>query len=445
MFCGKRLFSAVLLFCTLSLGAASDDNLFFAARRDSLMKRVEGSIAVLRGAADTRGYVPFRQNNDFYYLTGVETPGAFLIVDSVEKESILFLPPRDSGTEQWEGARLFAGRAAAAATGIEQVRDVQKLEAELVRRRRGAAAVYTPLRAEETAATSRDRASRHDLLQESNPWDGRPSREKAFEASLKKKVGTGVTVRDLSPVLDAMRRIKDEQEIQRMREASRIGAIGLNEAMRTTRPGIYEYQIAAVADFIFRWEGAQGQAYFPLVGSGANSCVVHYYANARMTISGDIIVMDFGPDYKYYQSDITRTFPVSGKFTEEQRQVYAIVLEAQKAALAKVRAGSTIRGINEAGRAVVDRAGYGKYWLHGVSHYIGLATHDVGGPEPFEPGVAITVEPGIYIPEKNLGIRIEDTVLVTREGCEILSRGVPKEITEIEKLMTERGLYPKNF
>jgi Xaa-Pro aminopeptidase len=169
---------------------------------------------------------------------------------------------------------------------------------------------------------------------------------------------------------------------------------------------------------------------------------LHYSANSRQTQPGDLFVLDFGPEYQYYQSDITRTFPVSGKFTEEQARVYRVVLEAQKAALAKVRPGATFADINRAAREVITRHGYGKYWRHGVSHYVGMSTHDVGGSEALEPGVVLTVEPGIYIEEKALGIRIEDTVLVTADGCEIFSRDVPKEIDEIENLMARKGIGP---
>jgi Xaa-Pro aminopeptidase len=283
------------------------------------------------------------------------------------------------------------------------------------------------------------------MSQESDRWDGRPTREKAFDLALRKKLGNEVTIKDLSPILDAMRLIKDAQEIERLREASRIASVGLKEAIRAVEPGMHEYQVGAVAEFVFRWEGASGPAYFPIVGSGPNSCVLHYNANNRKMEAGDIVVMDFGPDFLYYDSDVTRTFPVSGTFTAEQRKVYQVVLDAQKAALAIVRPGATFRDINAAARTVIDRAGYGKNWAHGVSHYIGMATHDVGGFQPLEPGVAITVEPGIYIPEQSLGVRIEDTVLVTKDGYENLSKDVPKEITEIEKLMAERSVFPKVF
>jgi Xaa-Pro aminopeptidase len=158
---------------------------------------------------------------------------------------------------------------------------------------------------------------------------------------------------------------------------------------------------------------------------------------------GDIVVMDYAPEYRYYDSDITRTFPVSGKFSDEQIKVYEIVLEAQKAAIQKVRPGSTFAEITNAAREVVSRHGYDKYWQHGVSHFVGMSVHDVGTPDTLQPGMVLTIEPGLYLPEKNLGVRIEDSVLVTEQGCEVLTQGVPKEVAAIEKLMAEKGLMPR--
>jgi Xaa-Pro aminopeptidase len=428
-----------LLILIQAAGITADDRSFFAARREALMKKIEGGIAVLEGAPETRAYTQFRQENDFYYLTGVEVPGAYLLIDAVQHRSILFLPPQDRRIEQWEGPRLFPGAEARAETGIDEALDIARLET-VLENKRGAKDFYVPQAPYETAATSRDRAQEFESAQEHNRWDGRVPRAKAFAQRVRDVIGKDAALKDLSPILDSMRRVKDAQEIERLREAGRIGARGISEAMRSTKPGQFEYQIAAVAEFMFKWQGAMGYAFFPIVGSGPNSCVLHYSRNDRQTHPGDIVVMDFGPDYRYYQSDITRTFPVSGKFSAEQARVYRAVLEAENAALAKVRPGSTFTTLNDAAREVVNRAGYDKYWQHGVSHYLGMSTHDVGASDPFEAGVVVTVEPGIYIPEKELGVRIEDTVLVTPDGCEILTKGVPKEILDIEQLMSQPGI-----
>jgi Xaa-Pro aminopeptidase len=302
--------------------------------------------------------------------------------------------------------------------------------------------LYTPFSPHEIAATSRDRALEHDLIRRNDPWDGRSSREAAFEKNLRAKAGESVRILDLSPILDGMRRIKDSQEIDRLRDASRIGALGLKEAIRSAKPGMVEYQVAALAKSLFLWHGASGEAFYPIVGSGPNSCLIHYERNNRTMAAGDIVVLDFGPDFQYYKSDITRTFPVSGKFSKEQAAVYQVVLDAQNAAIEKVRPGATFDMLEDAARRALEQFGYGKLMLHSVGHYIGMSTHDVGKREPFEAGVALAVEPGVYMPDKNLGIRIEDTVLVTKDGYEILSGCAPKEIVDIENLIAEKERLP---
>src|SRR6266545_32404 len=212
---------AAILLLALAIGFAADDNSYFAARRKALMGKIEGCAALLQGAAPTRAYEPFRQSNDFYYLTGVETPGAFLLLDAVQHRAILFLPASSAQLEQVEGPVLTAGEDARLATGVDEVIEVSKLGDELKKRKNRINHLYVPMQPEETAATSRDKARSYDAFQERNPWDGRMSREKALEISVRKKLGGAIGVEDLSPILDEMRRVKDEQEIRRLREAAR--------------------------------------------------------------------------------------------------------------------------------------------------------------------------------------------------------------------------------
>jgi Xaa-Pro aminopeptidase len=427
-------------FFALKAGAAGgDDNSFFAARRTALIGKIEGSIAVLKGAPSTYAYATFRQDNNFYYLTGVETPDAMLLIDGIRKESLLFLPPRDKQLEQWEGPRLFPGPDACRATGIEKVLGITEFADELKKRSKDLEALYIPQFPIETEAVSRDRALNYESAIEDDHWEGRITREEALEQHLKAMLRS-VKIKNLCSLLDEMRRIKDLQEIERLRTAGKIGALGFKEALRSLSPGMYEYQIAAIARLVFSWNGASWLAFNPIVGSGPNSCILHYNENRRRISEGDIVVMDFGPDYRYYASDITRTFPVSGKFSNEQATAYQIVLDSQKAAIAKIRPGANFGDLNDEVKKILNRHGYEKYLIHGVSHYVGMATHDVGRNAPFEPGVVITIEPGIYISDKNLGIRIEDTVLVTKDGCEILTEDLPKEISEIENLIAEKGI-----
>jgi Xaa-Pro aminopeptidase len=433
----------VFLWGFISLQAvlcAAEDSSFFKARREVLMKKIEGAVAVLQGAPETRAYTVFRQDNNFYYLTGVETPNAMLLIDGSSRQSILFLPPQNSKSEKWDGPELAPGSDARNETGMDAVLELSRFEEELEKRKGTLRTLFTPLSPQEIASTSRDRAMLRDSARRNNPWDGRISREAAFEKKLQTKLDPSIRIEDLSPILDEMRRIKDAQEIQRLRESGRIAALGMQEAIRTTKPEMYEYQIAALMEFLFLWNGASGPAFFPIVGSGPNSCILHYSRNQRRMMPGDIAVLDFGADYKYYSSDISRTIPVSGKFSKEQAKVYQVVLDAQKAAFEKIRPGATFGMIDEAVHAVLRRSDLEDNLSHSVSHYIGMSNHDVGKWEPFAAGVVIAVEPGVYMAEKNLGIRIEDTILVTKDGYEILTADAPKEMAEIEKLMSEKGI-----
>jgi len=424
-----------------AVGAFWGDNACFAARRKALMAKIGSAVAVLQGAPDTRAYAAFRQDNNFYYLTGVEVPDALLLLDGSQNRSILFLPDRNRESERWEGSRLLPGMDGRRRTGIDEVLDLDQFGSELEKRAGALRVLYVPFSPQETAATSRDRALEHDSARQRHPWDGRSSRESAFENNLRARLGPSVQIRNLAPLMDGLRRVKDAQEVELLRRAGSIGALGMKEAIRTAKPGMFEYQVAATAEYHFSWHGASGAAFHPMVGSVPNSCIPHYVQNRRRMEAGDFVVFDFGPDYRYYQADITRTFPVSGRFTEEQAKVYRAVLDAQTAALEKVRPGATFEALNEAVQRVLERHGYAQYQKHAVGHYVGMSVHDVGDPTAFEPGVVLAVEPGVYIAERNLGVRIEDTVLVTQNGCEVLTKEVPKEIRDIEALMSEKPLW----
>ena len=326
----RVLTTSLLLFQIVDIRA--DENFYFRARRDALMKKIAGSVAVLKGAPAPPAYAPFRQDNNFYYLTGIEIPGAFLVIDALSRHTILFLPPADKKQEEWEGPRLLPGPEA----GIDDVLEVSSLGHELAKRLGEMQNLYIVMAPLETAAVSRDRALEFESDREADPWDGRISGHEAFERQLQQKLGSSLPIKDLAPVLDEMRRVKDEQELERIRKSSRIGAEGMKAAMRSTVPGLFEYQIASVAEFLFQWHGAAGYAFNALVGSGPNSCLPHYGANTRRMNSGDIVVMDFGPDYLHYESDITRTFPVSGRFSPEQAKVYRLFWMLRKPLLQRL-------------------------------------------------------------------------------------------------------------
>src|SRR5204863_5983869 len=388
-----------------------------AARRRALLKRI-GRGTVLIPAGHERNieqdYVQdddFRQDNTFYYFTELETQDAVLLMtargpDSVE--TILFLPPRTPSQERWTGLRLGADSVAVRLSGITTVLPIDSLDARV----RGALRpVYTP--------------------------QGPVRRGSADTAT-----------NNLTPIVDSMRVVKDADEILRLRRAVDISVAGHIAAMRAARPGMYEYQLEAALEDGFRSNGADRLGYPSIVGSGPNSTTLHYDVNRRQTANGDLVVIDAAAEWGQYTADVTRTFPVNGKFTARQKAIYDLVLGAQQAAFDAVRPGITMRELDGVARKYMhDHSGTlcgektcddREYFNHGLGHPIGMDVHDVGISRPLEPGMVITLEPGIYLEAEKLGVRIEDDVLVTATGAEWLSAGAPRTTDAIERLMSGR-------
>jgi len=246
-------------------------------------------------------------------------------------------------------------------------------------------------------------------------------------------------LRDVAPAMDGLRVIKSSEEIEVLRRNGRHSAEGIRQAMLATRPGVFEYEIEAAAMAIILRGGARGASYAPIVGSGPNSCVWHYDENSRRVQAGDLVLMDFGGDLDHMAMDITRTWPASGRFTDDQRTVYRTVLEVEKACIEAYRPGATPASVREHVAAVLKAKGIDPRGLEGgFGHGVGLAVHDVDIGSVLKEGMVFAIEPALYFPEKGFGIRVEDTVLVTKDGCEVLSKDVPKEIDEIEKLLAGR-------
>jgi Xaa-Pro aminopeptidase len=258
----------------------------------------------------------------------------------------------------------------------------------------------------------------------------------------------GLTFADISPIMDELRLVKTPYEIERMRMAGKIGAEGVKEAMKGTRPGMYEYELEAAARYIYVKRGARGDAFLPIVPSGPNSVILHYNKNNRQMQAGEIVYMDYGADYDYYTSDITRTWPVSGKFTPEQEKMYLCILEARTAIIAAIKPGAKVEDLKAAAEAVYKKHGFGaefaKFGRY-VGHYIGMSVHDVGShATPFVPGVVFNVEPFLQNDATKTHVRLEDSVLVTATGAENLTEGVPAGIEEIYTLMKQKPLTISN-
>jgi len=410
-----------------------------AARREALIARIQSGVAVLRSAEERSADPPesdypqdaaFRQDNDFFYLTGLETHGSLIALvarPGSAGEVHLFLPRRNPQAEQWTGPMLGPGTEAAALTGIPAGRIHPSDSAQVIIR---------------TLVGAASRAG-HGTL-----WFRHTSRDTRDEflrrLALEREGGSS---QDLLPALAGLRLVKDAEEIRRLRRAVDVSAAGHLAAMREAKPGSWEYEIEAAAEAAFRRGGAERLGYPSIVGSGVNGTILHYDQNRRQAQAGELVVMDMGAEFGYYTADLTRTIPVSGRFTPRQRALYDLVLGAQQAAMDSVRPGTTIGRLTQLARQYMDqhsgnRCGgqsCSRYFIHGLSHWVGMDVHDVGSyTTPLAAGMAFTIEPGIYIPEERIGIRIEDVVIVTPTGYENLSRGLARTAEEVEAVM-KRG------
>lgn len=433
----------------------------FAARRAKLFQKIGDGVAVLQGATETSSYEKFRQSNQFYYLTGVATPRAIVLVDGRSKTSTLYLLPTNAAMERSEGPLLGAGAAAEQLTGIEHVlarADFDTAVASLAGRR-----IYTPVRGETVLMGTPDRANSHQRAREADPWDLQGSREAFFKARLAEKA-PGATFENLDDILDEMRMIKSPREVALLRESSRIAALAHMEAMRSAEPGMYEYEIEAIGDYIFKSHNALGPAYFGLVAAGKNSFWPHYHAAQTEMKDGDLVLFDYAPDYHYYTSDVTRVWPVNGKFTADQRELYGIYLKLYQAIMTSIRPGPTVPVFKdivtkmdalmasytfrnpkykEAAQRFVE--GYRTRASGGGSptlgHMVGMEVHDVQKNfTGYVPDMVFTIEPALTVPDDHIYVRLEDMLLITANGYENMSSIAPVEMDAIEKLMAEPGM-----
>jgi Xaa-Pro aminopeptidase len=431
----------------------------YATRRAALMQQIDEALAVLQGAAEKPAEAPFRQNNQFFYLTGVEVPRALLLVDGKTKRSTLYLPDSARRARAW-GPMLQPGADAARITGIEQVAQREELDAVIVAAGQEGRTILTPFRPEVLGSGSGGDAIGWARTTAQDPWDGRPSREQAFIDKLKGKAPRS-EIKDLDPIVDGMRFIKSPREIAVIREATRIAGLGIMAAMREAEPGQYEYELQAAAEYVFKKHGSQGAAYFALVATGKNTIFSHYHRGTSRLADGDLVQFDYAPDYKYYVSDVTRVFPANGRFTPWQREYYTIYLKLYQALMTSIKPNVPAREIiaaavakmdaamnavtftdpkiQDAAKQFVDR--YRKSTANSLGHTIGLEVHDVTRrSETLVPGQLFTIEPAMQIRDLTLGLRLEDAILVTESGYENLSAFVPVDVDAIEKLMREPGL-----
>jgi Xaa-Pro aminopeptidase len=384
----------------------------------------------------------FRQKNDFMYLTGVEIPASFLLLipEGLAKEKpaqeILFIPPRNPNQERWTGPKIGPGKEAEQKFGFQEVASSKTFTDRL-----RALLSSLPFKSETAPAKLYTIVARGT--------NALTVREKEFIEQVN-QIAPGLQIVDVSSRIAEMRKIKTAAETALLQKAIDITGEGQRDAAMAIRPGAYEYEAQAALEYAFARNGAERTGFPSIVGSGFNSTVLHYNENRKKIEAGDLVVVDIGAEYSYYTADITRTYPASGKFTLRQREIYQLVLDAQRAAEKAYKPGVTLGYLQQVAKEVMrqsplrDRAGntLDRYFIHGLGHWLGMDVHDVGNYGPLPTGSVFTIEPGIYIPDEKLGVRIEDDYLVTEKGLVKMSGKIASEADEIERLMSERQSRP---
>ena len=463
-------FTVCLLFATQLTSFSQEKHYYqtdfsivdFQERRSQIFEVIgNNSIALIQGAASITGFKVFRQTNTFYYLCGLESEHAYLLLNGKTKTSTIYLPNRDKARESSQGKILSAEDAdlIKKLTGVERVRGYWSLANDLVGTgliNRGAPYLYTPLSPAEIGNDSRDEILHGQARAASDPWDSQSTREARFKKLIIERFPQ-FEIRDLSPILDAMRLIKSPKEIEIIRNATEIAGLAIMEAMRSTSPGVYEYQLDAAAKYIFYLHGAQGDGYPSIIGGGTNAYMGHYFHKRDVLKDGDLVLMDYAPDYHYYTSDVTRIWPVNGKFNKKQAALYKFIVAYRDALFRYIKPGITSNEVLN--NAAVDMKEYliGKSFVkpahlkavqNGLTfrghfqHPVGMAVHDVGRVHgvTLQEGMVFTIDPMIWIPEERHYIRIEDVAVVTKTGVENLSDFVPSKIEDVERTIKEIGL-----
>ncbi len=413
----------------------------FIARRKALGQALGSGTVLMFGSTMPLNGIRFRQDNDFYYLTGNADVNAVLVMDAATADAWLFLPEQGAREIRSDGKNWLSQGDQAKAWGFAGIQPLTELTEFLERRRSGFGqqVLWTRLSERDEVDDSRGDKGTSLARRYNNPLSGQPS-EDGYRAETIRSRYPFYDLRDVVPAIDTLRVIKSPREIEVLKLNGRLSAEAIRNAIAITKPGRFEYELEAEATYHLFKNGVQGNGYPAIVGTGPNVNVWHYQDNGRQMQAGDLVVMDYGGDLDYQVIDITRTWPVSGQFDELQLRAYKCALETQKAIIAAMRPGATRKQTVEISKRIYEKYGFSDQRPASAGHFVGMSVHDVGDyTEPFRPGMVIAVEPIIEIPDKHLHVRIEDTVLVTEGEPYILSAAVPKEVDEVLALMKSGG------
>ena len=427
----------------------------------------EDAVAVVQGIPLTNGFIMPRQSNAFYYLSGIESPHAYILLDGREKKVTLYMPPKNERLERSEGKILNADdkRLIKKLVGVDAVKSTEEMRENFPPNMKRSTTIYTMFTPAEGQGQSRYELEVANASIASDSWDGRISREGRLVQLLKLR-NRHNEVKDLTPIIDNLRSVKSPREIALIRRASQLAGLGMIEAIKSTEPGVWEYQLDGSARYIFLINGARLEAYRSITASGTKNIInAHYYRNDSQLKSGDLVLMDYAPDFRYYVSDIGRMWPVNGTYEPWQRELLQIILEYRNVVLDIIRPGVTTDEIldearermkpimkdykfskqiyKEAAEKMV-RTGGGV-----LSHPVGLAVHDDGAYRygPLKVGHVFSVDPQMWVPKENLYLRYEDTIVVTENGNENFTDFLPSELDDLEALTRQKGIvqqFPPN-
>jgi Xaa-Pro aminopeptidase len=408
----------------------------FARRRQELAKQLKTGHFILFARTILPEANHYREDNDFFYFTGLADPGAIMVMDASNGDAAIFEPQQGARGKQVYGSNLLSlTPEAQEKLGFKTVLPLSSLDITLAYAFSKESDLWLRLTFPDKADGARPEIGRDYAADYTNPYGDPLPGDRAAVKKLAERY-PAAHLRDATAFIDDLRNIKTPQEIELLRRNGKLSAEGIKQAIAHAHPPMFEYQIEAQADYVFRNGGAQGWAYPAIVSSAENINTWHYFNDRRQIQPNELVVFDFAADLEHMAMDITRTFNISGKFTPEQAKWYSVDLESQKASIAMLKPGNTYEQVADAGKAVFEKNGIAKQWYGFPGHFVGLATHDVKLPTgPVKAGQVVTVEPIVEFPDQHIHFRVEDTILVTDNGPEILSSSVPKEMSEVEKLV----------